>query len=199
MLERIADKISNRLIQDSVIDADDVMIYKYGVRQAVLYLIDIISVVVLGILFSRVADGIIIVAAFMCLRMYAGGYHASTSAGCYVLTLVIITAGLSVVKYFNVDILFCSLMIAVSGAVIFTLSPVETPNKPLDDVEKMIYRRKSICVWLIEAALAAAAALSGRLTLAADIMTAHVILAISLIIGKRLKQKNDILTEDNRV
>lgn len=88
MLEKISEKITNRLIRKKAISHDDREIYEYGLKQLITALTDVVSIVILGIIFRELSGSVIFLIAFMSLRSYSGGYHASTPAKCYVLTVL---------------------------------------------------------------------------------------------------------------
>ena len=57
-----------------------------------------------------------------------------------------ILAALSAIKFLEYNNLICIGLISFSGAVIFCLAPVDTENKPLDEIEKIIYRKKALII-----------------------------------------------------
>ena len=73
-----------------------------------------------------------------------GGYHASTPLGCYLLTTLIITVALSVMKYLEISILIYLVLLMVSSVIVYMLTPVEAVNKELDKIEKIIYRKNNL-------------------------------------------------------
>jgi len=41
----------------------------------------------------------------------------------------------------------------VSAILIFAFSPIEDKNKPLDEIEKKVYRRRAMVAWTVEVLL----------------------------------------------
>ena len=128
-------------------------------------------------------QGIIFVLSFMLLRKYAGGYHASTPLGCYLLTTLIITVALSVMKYFEISILIYLVLLMVSSVIVYMLTPVEAVNKELDKIEKIIYRKKTILIWIVEVSLAIGVFILKHYEISICIFMAVIMVGISLVTG----------------
>lgn len=188
MIERISRKITNRLLLKKVIKQEDWEIYQYGVYQLIINVVHIITLLILGIIFNEVWQGIIFALTFVILRIYAGGYHAPTPLKCYLLTTSIIIAVLSVMKYVEIDYFVCLILLIISSIVILIFSPVESENKPLDMMEKMIYRRKTFMIWGIETGAAIVCAIVKVKSILICITMAEVVLCFALI-SEVIKQK----------
>lgn len=81
---------------------------------------------------------------YMMIRPYAGGYHARTPKMCYVFSLIMIIVVLFLIRTIPLNGLLYLLIYAVSSIVIFKLSPVEDENKPLDNIERVVFRKRAI-------------------------------------------------------
>lgn len=89
---------------------------------------------------------------FIPLRIYSGGIHANTYLKCYFASF---TVFLLLIAFYTVnksiyipDYHMFAMML--SCLVIFMLSPIEDPNKPLDAKEVLSYRKKSrklVCIY----------------------------------------------------
>lgn len=183
MFVHISEKITNRLIRKDIIGYDDRDIYQYGIERLLMTALNLLTAVLMGIIFAELGQCLVFVAAFMAIRPYAGGYHASTPVRCYLLTSFIIMAVLSVMKYMELNIFICLVLLAVSGVVILVLSPVESKNKPLDSIEKMFYRKKTIIIWCVETFAAIVFVLLKLNTISECFIMAEIILGLSLIAG----------------
>jgi accessory gene regulator B len=154
MIEQIAEHITNIFVHNKVISKEDKEIYLFGMEQMIIFILDMVSILILGMIFSEILASIIIAFSFMCLRRYAGGYHATTLGRCYFITMFMIAISLSVVKFVDFNILQSVIIMMLSGFVIFILTPVENKNKCLDDVEKIVYRKKGVLILGMEILLA---------------------------------------------
>lgn len=184
MINELSEKIANRLLRKKVIDDEEKEIYRYGMNQILLSLINIITIIMMGILLDMLWQCLVFTFSFMIIRTYAGGYHASTQARCYLLTVSIITATLSVIKYVEINNYICLILLSISSVIILILSPVGSENKPLDDIEIIIYRKKTIIVWCVEFLIAIVFILVNVKEISICITLAQVDLALCLLSAK---------------
>lgn len=181
MFGGISKKIVDRLLDKGAIHQDDYEIYLFGMEQLLTTILDVLSAIVIGILFGRVLQTIIFVISFMVIRSYAGGYHAATPLRCYVLTILTVILALSAMKYMEWHIFYLLGILMVSSVVILILAPVDTENKRIDDVEFIHYRRKTVIVWGIETFIALLFALFQFKIGVESIVFTELTLSISLI------------------
>ncbi len=73
-------------------------------------------------------------------------------------------------------------LITISSIVILLLSPVESKNKELDGIEKIIYRRKTIEIWGMETLLLCLCAFLNHDHLAYGIGFSLIVISISQIL-----------------
>lgn len=100
-MEEISSKITEWLIKQQVIQRDDMEIYQYGLFHMIMNLADIISIILISLYFGKIELAVIYLVFFCVLRKYAGGYHAKTIVGCYIITLSTVTLMFGVVNYWN--------------------------------------------------------------------------------------------------
>ena len=196
MINELSEKISNRLLRKKIIDNEEKEIYQYGMNQMLLSLINILTTLMIGILLGMLWQCVIFTFSFMVIRTYAGGYHASTQKRCYLLTASIIIATLSVIKYVEINNYICLILLSISSVIILMFSPVGSENKPLDDIEIVIYRKKTIIVWCVEFLIAIAFILVSMKEISICITLAQVDLALCLLSAKwKISKKNKNIGE----
>lgn len=145
----IAEKITQKLIASSVIEEGDRELYIYGfflLTNKILYFFVAVTV---GTLASVTFESIIFYIVFMSLRTYAGGIHAKTEMACTVLTTLALTMFVLVIKHLSIhnSEIAPFLMLGVGSLCILLLSPLDSSEKPIDDVERSQY--KIICVAIL--------------------------------------------------
>ena len=182
MVRKVSQKVTDRLLVRKVIRYEDYEIYQYGLEQLFTNVLDVMTLLVIGLSMGMIWQGIVFVFSFMLLRKYAGGYHASTPLKCYLLTTSIIIVVLSVIKYIKINNFVCLGLLIISSVVIFMLSPVDSENKKLDDIERIIYRKKTLLIWSIEFFVIIIFILFGLDKLLVCIIMAESILGMSQII-----------------
>lgn len=183
MISSAANNITNYLICEKVIKDDDREIYQYGFEQVFSSLLNIETMLLLGIILGKIYQSLVLILSFMALRSYSGGYHANTPLHCYLLTVMSISAALSIMKFITIDRFICLGLLVLSSVVILLLSTIGSKNKPLDEIEKIIYRKKTIIVWSVEICVAIVFIILDITEIHIAIMLAQVIISIALIFG----------------
>lgn len=142
--------IIDKLIECGNINAEEKELYSYGLQQAVMMTVNLLTIIIIALLMGMFWQSIIFMLSYLPLRAFAGGYHAKTQLRCYLLSGLLNFAVLLVLK-FIIWPNFISIGLGVIAAVvIFFLSPVEDRNKPLDDLEMTIYKKRTKGLLVIE-------------------------------------------------
>lgn len=147
-MPNVAEKMTQRLVSAALIKPEDSSLYQYGLQQGLFMLLNFFTTVVVGLLFGMLWQSILFSLVYMPLRMNAGGYHARTPLRCYVFSTALIAAVLSVIRLVLHNKLICGIMAVAGAAIIFVLAPVGDANKPLDEIERKVYRKRA-CLTLV--------------------------------------------------
>lgn len=143
LLQSISERLTLSLIESSIIDKEDEDLYQYGILQGFRIILNVVSALIIGLAFGRLPEIILFMAAYIPLRSYAGGFHAKTPLRCYVFSvamLCLVSIGLRQAIFSDAVLYVIS---AVSAVTVFAVSPVEDKNKPLDEAEFNVYRKKA--------------------------------------------------------
>lgn len=184
LLARLAGKILNNLVHSGVIKEEDAEIYIYGINQILTSVLSVSSALIIGLIFGVFPEIAVFMAAYIPLRSFAGGYHAKTPLSCYVFSvimLIVVSIGL---KYLHLaDWVYYAVLVAAT-LVVLVLFPVEDRNKPLDEIEQKVYKRRTILIAAVELTLA----MLLKLLMFDDLFIAtaysFVVLSLMLIAGK---------------
>lgn len=139
------------LVKSNTIGEDDKEIVTYGIEQGILILLNFATTVLLGFLFGMVWHSILYMIAYIPLRSFVGGYHARTTLRCYISSVVIISFALTAMKFFHWNTAVCVLLLILSSVIVFICAPRADDNKPFDDEEFIVFRRKARIICVIEA------------------------------------------------
>jgi len=150
MFSRVSEKITNNLVKHGAVDINEREIYLFGVHQGLIILLNIITTVAIGLLFGTLWQMLIFTVAYMSLRSYAGGYHASTPLRCYFLSTLLTTTVSLLIRYIDLHTLTYVGLLILAGIIVIAFSPVGNKNKPLDDSEKKVYKKKAVLICVIE-------------------------------------------------
>lgn len=146
------DRIINVLERNNAFTPEDKEFVRYGLKMALLELVNVISIIFIGVLMGMVWESVIFLVVYIPLRSFVGGYHAKTELMCYLMSVLLVASILGIVKYFSLEELKYYILI-VSCLVILFLSPVESKNKPLDQVESKRFRLISMILLFLVLAI----------------------------------------------
>lgn len=145
MLNRIAAYLSLQLIDNKIIQAEEKETYVFGIKMLFTQTAHALLILILGYFFGLFYESIVFLITYMPLRIYAGGYHASSNTRCFIsstfmIAIVLLTLK-SVPEHLALPVSWA--LGFISLAVILYYAPVENAKKPLDDKEKTVYRNKA--------------------------------------------------------
>ncbi|MEM1485834.1 accessory gene regulator B family protein [Oscillospiraceae bacterium PP1C4] len=185
MLTRVAESITNSLITNGNIKSEDKEIYSYGFEMGIAMLGNLLTSILIGLFLGKLVECIVFLLAYMPLRSYAGGYHASSHLRCYFLSsAILILVLLTIPSALALTSPYKSVMlVACSAIIILILSPVQDSNKPLDDDERKMYAKNSKIILSIELCLYFVFVMMRWQTIALVIVESLVVIAITLFIG----------------
>ena len=150
MFTNIAEKIEGNMEKQHLIQTDRRSIYKYGINQMLNMLLNTLTFLLVGLLFHKITETVIFTSAYIPLRIYAGGFHAKTPLRCWCISAIMIIAVMIIINYADNYVFVYDIFSLIAAGLILALSPIEDKNKPLDKVEKKIYKKRCIIVLVIE-------------------------------------------------
>ena len=183
MFHRISAKITDELIRLNTISSVDRDTYEYGVQHILITLLNIITVIIIGFVLNAVIEALVFITAFIPLRIFAGGFHFSTPIRCYIFSSGFVAAVLLAMRYFSISLLIYCLLYCLASAIILIFSPVEDVNKPLDQVEKKVYRKRAIIVLGTECGLTMILYFFEQFILVQSMMVSNIVLALMVVLG----------------
>lgn len=184
LLARLAGKIGNNLVHSGVIKEEDAEIYIYGINQILTSVLNVSSALIIGLIFGVFTEVAIFMAAYIPLRSFAGGYHAITPLRCYVFSvimLIVVSIGL---KYLHIAEWIYYAVLVAATLVVLVLAPVEDRNKPLDEIEHKVYKRRTVIITAAELIIALLLKLLISDNLFIAIVYSFTVLSLMLIAGK---------------
>ena len=185
----ISEKITDSLANSGVITTEDRELYQYGVQQGLLMILNLITTLVIGLIFGLVWQSLIFLLTYIPLRSYAGGYHARTPMKCYLFSIVIMSAALLGMKFIVWTNFICLTIGLFAAGIIFFLAPVEDSNKPLNEREIKVYKKRTRILLGSEAVIMCIFLMLQNLQLAGCFAMVFLVLSFMLILGE-LKNKH---------
>lgn len=152
----IADRLINKMIQHNIIKKEDEEIYQFGLEGLILKLFHYSTYLLIAILFKAVFEFILFFIAFLILRKNAGGYHAKTKTGCYLLSCLTIIGVIFLDRFIlgmnlsNLEIKIGFVLLLVADIFIWCVAPLGNRNRILEDKEIEYYRKITRIVLTVE-------------------------------------------------
>lgn len=184
LLTRLSRKIVNDLTRSDIVKAEDAEIYIYGINQILMYSINISSALIIGLIFGKFFEAAVFIVAYCSLRSFAGGYHAKTPLRCYVFSVIMLIIVLVGIKYLYLTEWMYYVVLLAAALVVIVLSPVEDRNKPLDEIEHKVYKRRTILIAATELLIGIVLKLTGLDNLFVAVVYSFVVLSFMLVAGK---------------
>lgn len=148
-------KIADKLEHCGIISKSNRTLYEYGLRQMFAAILNILTMLLIGFIMGLAVPAMVYTIAYIPLRVYAGGYHASTPQRCWAFSAIMLWIALCIVKYTpQMYFWVITTLSLIACIVVFLLSPVEDRNKRLDEKEHHVYHIRAIVVMTIEAVAA---------------------------------------------
>lgn len=143
VVNRVTDKIVDRLLTDKAIDSTEAEAYRFGVEIMCLKAVHIISYVLIAALMNKIPEFLVIFGVLSIFRKNTGGFHAKTRIGCYFFSCGVIIAGLCLsgaaafIRPWMAHCLAASCLILM-----WILTPVENRNRRLDLDEIRFFKHR---------------------------------------------------------
>ena len=190
-MDKILDAIMKKLINSGYVKEDDTEIVRYGLEIIIMKtIITSLALLIAAIMKSFIAI-IIFLTFFILLRSNCGGYHSNSRICCFILSIAMLIAVIVIPKLLHsTSRLYVSALFSGTGAIIITIfAPTETPTKPFDDIERKVFRRRSLIATAFAIAIAAVTAVFRLYTPLLSVSSAIFITAVLLIAGRISNRK----------
>lgn len=141
MIQKTADAIAGWLLQKGAISEEDCELYAYSAFSLILGIAPVFITLVLGSLTGMLKEGLLMIAPFIIIRKFSGGYHLKSTVTCFITSTGIIGAGLliiwiSVKNTYYMPIGILSLLAAIS---ICIFSPIDSEDRRLSEREQSVF------------------------------------------------------------
>ena len=110
----------------------------YGVRLCIISALNIMTIIIIGLVFHSFGEGVVYTVCFISLRTVSGGYHSNSRTYCYIESLLMYTASLFLITRLYPHIYYM-IVIVIIFACIRRFLPIDNENKALCMNEKKKY------------------------------------------------------------
>lgn len=178
-----SEAMADMLVGNGVVAEADKSLYSYGLHQLGMTILNAATALVIGAALGLLWQSVLFLAAYIPLRRCAGGYHAGTELGCYVTSSLLVLIALLIIGVVPARPALLLPLVALSGAVIVTLAPVDSANKPLDSTEYQVYRGRGRGILAVHWGVVLVAVALSAYEIVSIIMIADMVLALLLSLG----------------
>lgn len=179
---KIACTLTRKLVEKKIVDAEDYDIYCYGINQLVWYLINTITVIVIGALSKNLIFLFTFFIVYIPLRSFAGGIHARTPMTCYICSVVALVV-VGVIGSYEVNGYMAIVFILLCNIAICLIAPVEDENKPLDRIERKVYKKRTTIIIGVYSTIAVCSELLNLHFLLKVMLYVFVCMLVMLLLG----------------
>lgn len=94
---KLSCKIADRLEHCGIISKSNRTLYECGLRQMFATILNILTMLLIGFIMGLAVPAMVYTIAYIPLRVYAGGYHASTPQRCWAFSAIMLWIALCIV------------------------------------------------------------------------------------------------------
>lgn len=151
MIKHLADKLTRFICSHIDMPPDMADVYRYGFEITISSILNIIFVLCCGLIVGDILSSVVYLFAFIFLRLFAGGYHATNYLRCNIVMVVsfLLTYALyRVLIDLNADIRILEAILLASILPIIIFAPVKNPHKELTPKKAKRFRVISIAIYI---------------------------------------------------
>lgn len=145
-MEHVSEKIICFMLRNEIIQKENKNVYLFGLMLMWRILVNVLTIFFLGIMFNMLAESIAFVLSSLLIRTYSGGYHADNPISCYFISVSATISMLFSIKFKIWNIYLAVILVIFSISIITKYAPVENKNKPLEKIERKIYRKRLLAI-----------------------------------------------------
>lgn len=142
MFKGVSKKLAVAAVRKNAADSKNIEEYIYGLNLFFTLSINVISALIIGLLMNMTFEIVLYIFVYKFLRKYIGGSHAKTAARCYVSSCLTYVVALTIIKYYPFSSLPTIVLSYISAFILWIICPVEAEKKPLDDIERKVFRHR---------------------------------------------------------
>lgn len=142
MIQELSSKVAKWLEQEGAISGKDNKLFSYAVYSFLFGLLPIFIVMILGLAFGMLQEGLLMITPFMLIRKFSGGYHLDSPKLCVILSIALLALAMGFIKLIDQNgyIQLLTVFVLLSVVCLCTFSPVENDARKLTDKERQLFR-----------------------------------------------------------
>lgn len=154
MINYISLVMTEWLQRKGAIAEEDKHLYSYAAYSIIFGLLPLFLAISLGVLFQMVYEGLLLIIPYMLIRKFSGGFHLNSEKQCILVSSILLTTSLAIVKYVirAERTFFFSLFVIFAAIIIYLCSPADNASRKLTSIEKCVFKKTArilTCLCLI--------------------------------------------------
>ena len=150
-IDSIGHTMAVRSVEKGLIRQDQAEVYEYGLALILTTIFSFIVALVWGYIFQCLAEVIAFLIVFIPLRMYTGGYHASTYFRCLLAFIFMLVILKLFMEWISTPMIapITVLVSLITLLSVFLFAPIQHPNAPITGSDRPRFKRvaRLICLF----------------------------------------------------
>ncbi|MBE7718260.1 accessory gene regulator ArgB-like protein [Lacrimispora indolis] len=186
-MKKIVGYISKSMVKDGIISESEQDIYDFGIECLLLKMIHYISYITIAVMMQQVFDLFVMACTFIPIRENAGGYHAKTRTGCYMVSCFTVFSSLLFYRQNMSDQIYIISWLLAS-IIIYLYAPIDNEGKIMNHSEVQYYKKKSRMVVVVLGALIGGVWAFNKVYISKMLICGLTASAIAIIVEKQRKK-----------
>lgn len=142
VIELFSDKLIDYFIYHGFIDEKKKSVYQYGMIVAIQSIINIVSTLIIGLVFGLFFENLCFFIVFRLIRKYSGGLHSEKYKVCLFISVILNVVFLILFRLFMMypNFNFVIPIEIVSCLILMLLSPITNKNKNISKKEFKVFK-----------------------------------------------------------
>ncbi|ANU44952.1 hypothetical protein ADH76_01380 [Enterocloster clostridioformis] len=193
MLYRVSCILTRMLLERVQENKCDDDVYVYGIELIISTIVNLSAIMLISWLLSDAAFGFLFIAIFVPLRLFTGGYHATTYAGCFIITnltyLILFIIKKTLWGFIPVTGWLGILVIA--GCYIIRKAPIINIAQPINEYRQKRSKQISRYIMLVDLLLAIYFAFCNKELVSTISLSVCLVSAFMLITNKSILKRKE--------
>ena len=142
-MEKIAAKLTDYILAKKMITEEYYDIYNYGFVCFLEIAASMVTCLIIALSLNMFVEFLFFSLIFIPIRSFGGGFHLSSFSKCYLLSCLVLTGTLVVVKMFSLAGIISYVGCIVFAILIFIIGPIDHPNRPVTEEENKLFKRRT--------------------------------------------------------
>lgn len=145
MIARVSKLIADWLLKENIVECNDCELLSYSIYSLIFGLLPVFIVLVLGIAYGMVYEGMLMIVPYILIRKFSGGYHLNSPEVCILCSSLLLATALALVRFIlhGSNTFVFTLATSASVITLCILSPIDSKARRLTERERIVFKNVS--------------------------------------------------------